>query len=169
MLLHCVSRWNVYILQKNDTRTFQYQISQHYFYWNPVSVAFLTPKVGSDTFWASVVEYWWSDAIYLSSGLLRTSFVLASKSSRRFTVLPSFHPISLARLHPRCGTFNSFLGAGADELRKAAVGFLSVRPSVRPHWTALLSLEGFSWNFVSSTSLQKSVDTFRCWLELEKD
>ena len=30
MLLHCVSRWNVYILQTNDTRTFQCQVDKYF-------------------------------------------------------------------------------------------------------------------------------------------
>ena len=71
-------------------------------------------------------------------------------------VLPCFCRFNVSVLQGCTHVFGyiSFLGAGASELRKARVGFMSVRPSGCPDWTPKLWLEGFSWNFILNTSLQ---------------
>ena len=46
VLQHCVSRWNVYILQKNDTRTFQCQVKSFVTIFYQQGTQKLTPQCG---------------------------------------------------------------------------------------------------------------------------
>lgn len=103
-------------------------ISRYRFFWNPVSVAFLTPKMSSGIFWASEVgEYWWIDAVYRSSGLWWTSFALASKSPTFYRASVVSVSLSFKAAAPTFWDIYRFLGAGADEFRKATAGLMSVR------------------------------------------
>jgi len=55
-----------------------------------------------------------------------------------------------------------FLGAFA-QLRKTTISFvMSVRPSVSPHAKCLLSLDGFSCNFIFEYFSKKMLRKFKC-------
>jgi hypothetical protein len=62
----------------------------------------------------------------------------------------------------------AFLGAFAN-LRKATIGFvMSACPSIRPHGTSRLQLDGFSWNLIFE-NFRKAVEKIRVLLESDKN
>jgi len=56
--------------------------------------------------------------------------------------------------------WSPFLGASA-EMRKATINVVNVRLSVRPHGTARLPLDGFSWNLIFEDVAKTYVENSR--------
>jgi hypothetical protein len=59
------------------------------------------------------------------------------------------------------GNTDLFLGA-FPKLRKATISFVVSGPSVRPHGTTRLALDGFSWNLIFEFFFRKLSRKFKC-------